>query len=216
MKWLGRFFIFCCVLGFAVDLLGDAAAVLYRPPAPKAGQPVHFTIPSYDRGRVWNTGGGTDSLLAPLGQRWVEIQATFIVPQFPAGSSVSIWPGIQGWTECPATGCLVQAGIGSGRFDSTWTENWPVPITTERPVNRRAGQIVSIFITRIEPGEWRVEIKNVSTGASWSGDEKWSCGSCQIAETAVEALPNQPQLRSPVRWLSAWAVTNTGKRWAIR
>jgi len=182
---------------------------------PAGPQAVHLGVLSHSADRIWNTGGGTVALLAPPGQRWVEVGATFVAPRFPVGSNIAVWPGIQDQHKCPHPGCLVQGGIGSQLAGPVWTEDYPaMPI--DRPLAWRAGQTISVVITRIEPGEWRVEIKNVSTGASWAAVEAWRCGSCDLAEAAVEALPGRAQLHSPVRWLRAWAVTNTGKRWEIR
>jgi len=191
--------------------------VVLRPVTPTSPRPASYPPFPVSDGRIWATGGGSMVLSAPPGQRWVEAEAEFVAPQFPAGSDTSIWVGIQSAHSLPCAkeGCLVQAGIATPSIQPTWTEDLP-RLSVTRPLAWRAGQTIQVVIQRIKPGKWWVEIRNVSTGASWSGDEKWSCGDCQVAETAVESWPGTTLLSQAVRWISDWAVSSVGQKWEIR
>jgi len=191
--------------------------VVLRPVTPTSPRPISYASRAVSDGRIWSSGGGSVVLSAPPGQHWIEVQAEFVAPRFPAGSHTSLWVGVQDTHSlaCPAEGCLVQAGIATPSIQPTWTENLP-HLSIEQSLAWRTGQTIQVVIQRVEPGEWWVEIKNVSTGASWAADEKWSCGECRVAEAAVEAWPGTTLLSQPVQWVSDWAVSNVGQKWEIR
>jgi hypothetical protein len=68
---------------------------------------------------------------------------------------------------------LIQAGTeqdvaadGTPSY-STWYELIPAPALSA-PVSVRPGDVVSVSITQVVPGLWKITIANLTTGQSWS------------------------------------------------
>jgi len=163
--------------------------------------------------RIWNEGGGTTTLYNASG--WVAITATWVEPTLPAAAWVEVWPGIQSVNAgCPASGCLVQAGAGGdANISGFWMENYPRPVSGKNvPPPPLPGDLMSVTLTRIAQGSWRVTTADLTQHTAVTHTEAWSSNGGEDAVFAVEASTASAEmpLCAPVDWLVATATTRSG------
>jgi len=173
----------------------------------------HASVPP----RIWDEGGGVTSLYNAAG--WEAITATWVEPVFPAASWAAVWAGIEsagaGTTStCPASGCLVQAGASGGEEPGFWMEDYPSPTADKQmPPPPASGDLVSVVLTRVAPGSWRITTADLTQRTSVTYIEPWSSGGGAFAVFAVEAGMGTAAspLCAPVDWTVATATTRAGK-----
>jgi len=129
-----------------------------------------------------NNWSGYNKGLLESGKRFTSISGQWVVPTATAArsgeaESSSSWVGIGG--GCLETSCLVtdstliQAGteqdVGADGKASyyAWYELIPAP-SLKTPLAVAPGNIVSVTIAQGLPEVWKITIKNVSSGQSWS------------------------------------------------
>jgi hypothetical protein len=96
------------------------------------------------------------------------------------------WVGIDGFTSR----ALIQAGTEADYFNgaahySAWWEILPAPAVTIRTLSVRPGDRMSVTITRVSSGRWRIVVKDARSG-SYATTRAYS-GSASSAEWIEEA-----------------------------
>ena len=96
------------------------------------------------------------------------------------------WVGIDGFTSR----ALIQAGTEADYFNgathySAWWEILPAPAATIRTLSVRPGDRMSVTITRVSSGRWRIVVKDARSG-SYATTRAYS-GSASSAEWIEEA-----------------------------
>jgi len=102
------------------------------------------------------------------------------------GSYSALWVGIDGFTSS----ALIQAGTEADYFNgathySAWWEILPAPAVTIRTLSVRPGDRMSVTITRVSSGRWRIVVKDARSG-SYATTRAYS-GSASSAEWIEEA-----------------------------
>ena len=96
------------------------------------------------------------------------------------------WVGIDGFTSR----ALIQAGTEADYFNgaahySAWWEILPAPAVTIRTLSVRPGDRMSVTITRVSSGRWRIVVKDARSG-SYATTRAYT-GSASSAEWIEEA-----------------------------
>jgi hypothetical protein len=119
------------------------------------------------------------------------VTGTFTVPSvehYVAGSTVSEWVGLDGWTD----GALIQAGVnevpkGPGAtMIVPWWEILPSPQRLATGVTVHSGDAVTVAISQAGAGKWSVKLTDDSNGTSFSTSQSYA-GARTSAEWVVEA-----------------------------
>ena len=126
---------------------------------------------------------------AVAGGPYSSVGAQWTVPAVSAsyrGSFSVLWVGIDGFTSS----ALIQAGTEADYFNgathySAWWEILPAPAVTIRTLSVRPGDRMSVTITRVSSGRWRIVVKDARSG-SYATTRAYS-GSASSAEWIEEA-----------------------------
>jgi hypothetical protein len=126
---------------------------------------------------------------AVAGGPYSSVGAQWTVPAVRAsyrGSFSALWVGIDGFTSS----ALIQAGTEADYFNgaahySAWWEILPAPAVTIRTLSVRPGDRMSVTITRVSSGRWRIVVKDARSG-SYATTRAYS-GSASSAEWIEEA-----------------------------
>jgi hypothetical protein len=125
---------------------------------------------------------------AVAGGPYSSVGAQWTVPAVSAsyrGSFSVLWVGIDGFTSS----ALIQAGTeadyrnGAAHY-SAWWEILPAPAVTIRTLSVRPGDRMSVTITRVSSGRWRIVVKDARSG-SYATTRAYS-GSASSAEWIEE------------------------------
>ena len=125
---------------------------------------------------------------AVAGGPYSSVGAQWTVPAVSAsyrGSFSALWVGIDGFTSS----ALIQAGTeadyrnGAAHY-SAWSEILPAPAVTIRTLSVRPGDRMSVTITRVSSGRWRIVVKDARSG-SYATTRAYS-GSASSAEWIEE------------------------------
>jgi hypothetical protein len=125
---------------------------------------------------------------AVAGGPYSSVGAQWTVPAVSAsyrGSFSVLWVGIDGFTSS----ALIQAGTeadyrnGAAHY-SAWSEILPAPAVTIRTLSVRPGDRMSVTITRVSSGRWRIVVKDARSG-SYATTRAYS-GSASSAEWIEE------------------------------
>ena len=125
---------------------------------------------------------------AVAGGPYSSVGAQWTVPAVRAsyrGSFSALWVGIDGFTSS----ALIQAGTEADYFNgaahySAWWEILPAPAVTIRTLSVRPGDRMSVTITRVSSGRWRIVVKDARSG-SYATTRAYS-GSASSAEWIEE------------------------------
>ena len=125
---------------------------------------------------------------AVAGGPYSSVGAQWTVPAVSAsyrGSFSALWVGIDGFTSS----ALIQAGTEADYFNgaahySAWWEILPAPAVTIRTLSVRPGDRMSVTITRVSSGRWRIVVKDARSG-SYATTRAYS-GSASSAEWIEE------------------------------
>jgi hypothetical protein len=125
---------------------------------------------------------------AVAGGPYSSVGAQWTVPAVSAsyrGSFSALWVGIDGFTSS----ALIQAGTEADYFNgvahySAWWEILPAPAATIRTLSVRPGDRMSVTITRVSSGRWRIVVKDARSG-SYATTRAYS-GSASSAEWIEE------------------------------
>lgn len=106
---------------------------------------------------------------AVAGGSYSSVGAQWTVPAVSAsyrGSYSALWVGIDGFTS----GTLIQAGTEADYYNgaahySAWWEILPAPAVTIRTLSVRPGDRMSVTITRVSSGRWRVVVRDARSGS---------------------------------------------------
>ena len=126
---------------------------------------------------------------AVAGGPYSSVGAQWTVPAVSAsyrGSFSALWVGIDGFTSS----ALIQAGTEADYFNgaahySAWWEILPAPAVTIRTLSVRPGDRMSVTITRVSSGRWRIVVKDARSG-NYATSRAYS-GSASSAEWIDEA-----------------------------
>jgi hypothetical protein len=126
---------------------------------------------------------------AVAGGPYSSVGAQWTVPAVSAsyrGSYSALWVGIDGFTSS----ALIQAGTEADYFNgaahySAWWEILPAPAVTIRTLSVRPGDRMSVTITRVSSGRWRIVVKDARSG-NYATSRAYS-GSASSAEWIDEA-----------------------------
>jgi hypothetical protein len=126
---------------------------------------------------------------AVAGGPYSSVGAQWTVPAVRAsyrGSFSALWVGIDGFTSS----ALIQAGTEADYFNgaahySAWWEILPAPAVTIRTLSVRPGDRMSVTITRVSSGRWRIVVKDARSG-SYATTRAYT-GSASSAEWIEEA-----------------------------
>jgi hypothetical protein len=126
---------------------------------------------------------------AVAGGPYSSVGAQWTVPAVSAsyrGSYSALWVGIDGFTSS----ALIQAGTEADYFNgaahySAWWEILPAPAVTIRTLSVRPGDRMSVTITRVSSGRWRIVVKDARSG-NYATTRAYS-GSASSAEWIDEA-----------------------------
>ncbi len=150
--------------GFAVGAAtGNGASPALSTPTYEAG-PSAAMIPG-DLG--WYSSNWAGYALA--GGRHTSVSAQWTVPAVSATARPgysALWVGIDGFTN----DALIQAGTEADFYSgaahySAWWEILPAPAVTIRSLPVRAGDRVSVTITRVSAGRWRITVRDARSGS---------------------------------------------------
>ncbi len=103
------------------------------------------------------------------GGRYSSVGAQWTVPNLSTGGRSgfsALWVGIDGYTS-PA---LIQAGTEADFYNgaahySAWWEILPAPAVTIRTLSVRPGDRMSVMITRVSAGRWRIVVRDARSGS---------------------------------------------------
>lgn len=184
-----------CVLTGSIPVASTAAA-----------QPLQLAPAGQTTSGNWSgyvvTGGG-----------YTSVRGTFTVPKvkgYVAGSTVSEWVGIDGWTN----GSLIQAGVneipeGPGvSLVEPWWQVLPSAQRLATGVMARAGDTITVTIGEVSRGNWAITLTDGTNGDVFTKHYRYG-GPMASAEWIVEA---NSRLSGPITTLAEYgpAVDFTG------
>ena len=176
---------------FFVTLKAAPATPLATPPettvVPTVSPPVSLSVTRSSNWSGYSAKGGP----------YTEVTGTFTVPSValsaPLSTQVSQWVGLDGTSQSDSS--LIQAGVDEfpdaqspiGYDVQAWWEILPAAETNITTVNVSAGDRVTVTIWQVNPGTWRIELTDDTTGQSFATPDESYKGPGSSAEWIVEA-----------------------------